>query len=126
MTGANGVPARRYHFGNGVADVVRDADLARIVLAGDLDTSTVQRVRLIVEGACERRPGRVVVDLAAVEFVDSHGLQLLADTHRRLTAEGASLVVVPPAEPVRRAFELTSLEWLFGDDSVEPGPQVPS
>jgi anti-anti-sigma factor len=118
MTGHNGVPARQDVFANDVADVVRDADLTQIVVSGDLDMSTVTRVRLVVEGARESGPEKVVVDLSGVEFVDSHGLQLLADTHRALTADGCPVVVVPPAGPARRAFELTGLDWLFGDESV--------
>ena len=32
-----------------------------------------------------------------------------------LTATGCILVVVPPPAPVRRAFEITGLDELFGD-----------
>jgi anti-anti-sigma factor len=115
MTRVNGTSSRRYEFGHGVAEIVPDADLTRIVLAGDLDMSTVAQARLIIERACESDPEKVVVDLSAVEFVDSHGLHLLATTHRALTATGCMLVVLPPSEPVRRAFEVTGLDGLFGD-----------
>jgi anti-sigma B factor antagonist len=118
MTRVNGDSSRRYEFASGVAEVVRDADVTRIVLAGDLDMSTVAGVRLIVERACESTPEKVVVDLSAVEFVDSHGLHLLAATHRALEADGCVLVVLPPSEPVRRAFEITGLDDLFGDNAV--------
>jgi anti-anti-sigma factor len=98
-----------------VAEIVPEADLTRIVLVGDLDMSTVAQARPIIERACESRPEKVVVDLSAVDFVDSHGLHLLVTTHRALTATGSRLVVVPPPEPVRRAFEITGLDELFGD-----------
>jgi anti-sigma B factor antagonist len=115
MTRVNGEgAARRYELGRGVAEVVRDGALTRIALAGDLDMSTVARVQLIIEGARESAPERIVVDLSDVEFVDSHGLHLLSTTHRALTADGCVLVVVPPPEPVRRAFEITGLDQLFG------------
>ena len=79
--------------------------------------STVERVRAAVENACERTSGELVVDLSRVDFVDSHGLQLLVNTHRRLVAEGCSLVVVPPAQHhVRRAFALTGLDSFFRDE----------
>jgi anti-sigma B factor antagonist len=115
MTRVNGNPSRRYGFGQGVAEIVPEADLTRIVLVGDLDMSTVAQARPIIERACESRPEKVVVDLSAVDFVDSHGLHLLVTTHRALTATGSRLVVVPPPEPVRRAFEITGLDELFGD-----------
>jgi anti-sigma B factor antagonist len=105
--------ARRYEFGGGVAEVVRDGALTRIALAGDLDMSTVARVQMIIDGECESAPERIVVDLSDVEFVDSHGLHLLSATHRALTADGCVLVVLPPRQPVRRAFEITGLDGLF-------------
>jgi anti-sigma B factor antagonist len=112
----NGLPAQRYQLGNGVVNVLRDGDLTRIVIVGDLDMSTVARVRLVVESACQSKPANVVVDLSAVEFVDSHGLHLLVETQRRVTADGCALVVVPPPDAIRRVFELTGLDWLFGDE----------
>ena len=116
MSVADGVPNRRYEFGSGVVDVLRGCDTTRIVLSGDLDLSTVARVRVAIESACVRAPANVVVDLSAVEFVDSHGLQLLVTTHRNVTAEECSLAVVPPSGHVRRAFTLTGLDWLFGGE----------
>ena len=115
MTRVNGSSSRQREFGQGVAEIAPHADLTRIVLSGDLDMSTVAQARPIIERACERRPEKVVVDLSAVDFVDSHGLHLLVTTHRALTATGSRLVVVPPPEPVRRAFEITGLDELFGD-----------
>jgi anti-sigma B factor antagonist len=115
MTRVNGAPSEQYEFAHGVAEVVRDPDATRIVLTGDLDMSTVARVRPIVESACESSPGTVVLDLSAIEFVDSHGFRLLVATHRALTADGCVLVVLPPPAPVRRAFEITGLDRLFGD-----------
>lgn len=113
MTQVN-AEARRYEFGAGVAVVVRDGALTRIALSGDLDMSTVPRVQAIIDGACEGSPERMVVDLSGVEFVDSHGLQLLSATHRALTADGCVFVVLPPPAPVRRVFEITGLDQLFG------------
>ena len=115
MTRVNGDSSRRYECPHGVAQIVRDADATRIVLTGDLDMSTVAQARPIVERVCESGSERVVVDLSAVEFVDSHGLHLLATTHRALTATGCVLAVIPPPNPVRRAFEVTGLDGLFGD-----------
>jgi len=114
MTRVSGAPSGPYEFGHGVVEVVRDPDATRIVLTGDLDMSAVARVRPIVESACERSPETVVLDLSGLEFVDSHGFQLLVATYRALRADGCVLVVLPPPAPVRRAFEITGLDHLFG------------
>ncbi|HEY1317419.1 MAG TPA: STAS domain-containing protein [Gaiella sp.] len=116
MTGVNWLPDRRYEFGHGAVALERDGDLRRVVVSGDLDLSTVARVRLAIESACESTPAKLVVDLSAVEFVDSHGLQLLVATQRRLAAGGCSLVLVPPVEHVRRVFTLTGLDRFLGEE----------
>lgn len=116
MTGANWLPNRRYDFGRGGVEVERDGDLTRLLVTGDLDLSTVARGRLAIERACERAPGKLVIDLSALEFVDSHGLQLLVATERILAAEGWDLALVPPAGHVRRVFTLAGLDWFFRDE----------
>lgn len=116
MNGANWLPHRRYELGRGRVDVERDGDLTRLLVTGDLDLSTVARVRLAIERACEGAPAELVIDLSAVEFLDSHGLQLLIATERTLTAEGWALNLVPPAGHVRRVFTLTGLDWFFRDE----------
>lgn len=113
MEGASWLPGRRHEFGHGAVELVSNGELTKVVVSGDLDLSTVARVRLALESACEESSAKLVVDLSAVDFVDSHGLQLLVSTHRALAAEGGSLVVLPPAEHVQRVFTLTGLDWFF-------------
>ena len=119
MTLGNGAASMRYEFENGAAEVRRDSDATRIVLTGDLDMSTVPRARTIVEAACAGNPGTVVLDLSAVDFVDSHGFQLLAATHQALTDNGCILVLIPPHGPVRRVFEITGFDHLFAEALAE-------
>lgn len=119
MTRVNGGSTESHELGRDVAEVISDPDATRIVLTGDLDMSTVGLVRPIVESACEHSPETVVLDLSAIEFVDSHGFHFLVATHRALTADGCVLVVLPPPGPVRRAFEIIGLDHLFG---VPPAP----
>lgn len=119
MTRGNGAPSTRYEFGNGAAEVGGDPDATRIVLTGDLDMSTAPRARAMVEAACAGNPGTVVLDLSSVDFVDSHGFQLLAATHQALTDNGCVLVLIPPHGPVRRVFEITGFDHLFDEALAE-------
>jgi anti-sigma B factor antagonist len=54
--------------------------------------------------------GRMVVDLAGVEAVDSAGLGELVLTHMWAEAAGYALKFASPSKPVRHLFELTHLE----------------
>ena len=93
-----------------VGDVLRDADVTTVFLQGELDLATASEVRLLLEEECSRRPAKLVVDLSAVEFIDSSGLNLLVATHRRLSDEGCLLVVASPSETVWRTLALTRLD----------------
>ena len=53
---------------------------------------------------------RIVIDLSAVEFIDSSGLGLLVNVQRRVERATAHLVIVEPTERVRRVFEVTRLD----------------
>jgi anti-anti-sigma factor len=76
-------------------------------LAGDLDTYTTE----LFEHELDRLHGlgaeRVIVDLAAVGFMDSTGLGLLLRAARRLRANGGDLVVVTADPRLLRILEIT-------------------
>jgi len=115
--GARSGAARWRASHDGVQDVVRADDVTRIVLEGEIDVHAVGRLRPFLEQECRGSAQRVVLDLTAVEFVDSHGLHLVAEMDRRLAAVGRPLVLVPPAESVWRAFVVTGLDQVL---IVEP------
>jgi anti-sigma B factor antagonist len=57
---------------------------------------------------------RVVVDLAAITFLDSSALNVLVRQEKELTARGVELtLVIPPATPAAAIFQLTHLTETF-------------
>ncbi len=63
--------------------------------------------------ALNRSTGRLVVDLAAVPFADSRGLEVLADAAAELQQTGQSLRLAGANETVRTVFEITELAPVF-------------
>ena len=118
MPGADRPPERRVEYPCGSVGTRSQGDVTPVLVSGDLDMLTTARVRLAIEGACKGTPTRVALDLSELEFIDSHGLELLVTTHRNLTADGCSLSVTPPSDGARRVFTLTGLDWLFDDEPV--------
>jgi anti-sigma B factor antagonist len=57
--------------------------------------------------------GRMVIDLAGVEFIDSSGLGELVLTHMWAEAAGYTLRFASPRKAVRHLFEITNLESLL-------------
>jgi anti-anti-sigma factor len=82
--------------------------VAVLRVAGDLDVATVDLVQeRLVEAQAPGRAG-LVLDLAAVGFLDSAGVHLLFGLVRR--GEGARVAfLVPPGTHARRVVEIAGL-----------------
>ena len=57
--------------------------------------------------------GRVVLDISAVPYVDSRGLESLVDVAQELAQSGKALKLCAVNETVRQAIELTGLSPQF-------------
>jgi len=80
----------------------RNEDGTTVVrLVGDLDLALRERASRVIAGAV-RAGGPLVLDLAAVRFVDSSGVAVLLQCHRACTEAGVDLRLraVPP-QPLR-------------------------
>lgn len=85
-----------------------------VALHGELDVSTVGRVRDALGRAIEDSTvDLVVVDLVEVTFIDSTGLMTLLNALRRLVRRGARLVLACSNPTVLRLFESTRTDETF-------------
>ena len=57
--------------------------------------------------------GRLVIDVAEVAYLDSRGLEILADAAVELQATGQSLRLAGANETLRTVFEITELGPMF-------------
>lgn len=89
--------------------------------SGDLDLATVDRFRASVDTALAQAPQALVVDLAAVDFLDSSGIAVLAAALKAQRSGGRAIAAVNPQPIVRHAIELVGLSMLF-DVSGIPAP----
>ena len=76
-------------------------------LSGEIDASSSSTLASWLDPL----PGtdRLALDLAGVAFLDSSGLRVLIDAHRRAEAAGRRLVIVNPSAVVQRLFEISGL-----------------
>ena len=94
-------------------EVLQDdsGDDTTVRLSGELDISTAAELeRLLSDLAVPDGPGRIVIDLRDLRFMDSTGLRLLVTADLRLRREGRELALIPGPEPVHRVFRLAMLE----------------
>jgi anti-sigma B factor antagonist len=84
-----------------------DDGVACLALHGELDLASAP----ILEGSLlevERQaPSRLVIDLSALQFLDSTGLRLLLAAHSRAQQRGAELVLRPGEPAVQRVFDVS-------------------
>ncbi|MGI8330524.1 STAS domain-containing protein [Actinomadura scrupuli] len=99
-----------------------------IELRGELDIAYVPALRAQITVILrERDPGRLVLDLTGLEFIDSTGLSVLVWAHRRLSERGNRLCLVAPGAQVRRILRVTGLhERLNVHQTVEDALALPS
>ena len=88
----------------------RLGDTVVISFAGELDISSAARVEKELASVEEGAPPVIVLDLSALEFMDSTGLRLVVGADHRARARGARLAVVRGREAVQRIFRITRLE----------------
>jgi len=80
-----------------------------LVVEGEIDIATSSRLIAALNEAVTEAVNSLVVDLSAVQFMDSTGLALLLGAYRRLRRRGLGFAVVCPGGPVRRVFEVTDM-----------------
>jgi anti-sigma B factor antagonist len=83
-----------------------------VVLAGELDLYNADVVRETLLECCAEEPGRLVIDLGGVEFVDSTALGVLVEARARMSNPEAFALAAPGLE-ARRALEVSGLDRHF-------------
>jgi len=82
--------------------------------SGDLDVFTAPRLRSVVFDPSSCSQALLVLDLSAIDFIDSTGLGVLVATRRWTRSRSAELViVVRPGSVVARLLSLAGLDAVF-------------
>jgi anti-sigma B factor antagonist len=82
-------------------------------ISGELSMRTAPRVHRQLLKALRRIPALLVLDLSALEAVDTAGMATLIQVLRYLRSQGGVLRLAEAGEQTRRMIALTRLESLF-------------
>jgi anti-sigma B factor antagonist len=86
-----------------------DADSVTLVLRGEVDIASAPMLEAALREVERSRPRRIVLDLAALDFVDSTGVHLLINAQERARAQRHELVLTRVPSHAQRLFDLTGV-----------------
>ena len=94
--------------------VAQRADATVIDIGGELDMSTCGQLRDAIQSHIGAATG-IVLDLAAVSFVDSSAIRVMIEARAAALAAGGSLTIRNPSAPVHRVLTVAGVLDLFTD-----------
>jgi anti-anti-sigma factor len=98
----------------------RQGEKLIITVAGELDVSTAPILQRELERAADESASSIRLDLSALRFMDSTGLQLVLSTASRAQEAGRDLELVRSTNSVQRVFQVAGLEERL--TFVDPDP----
>jgi anti-sigma B factor antagonist len=96
---------------------INDIDVLK--LEGRIDAANAKDIKEKVGGLSKENRVKLVIDLGAVDFIDSSGLGSLVASFRSVNKLGGDIKIAALQDPIRSIFELTRLHRVFDiyDDS---------
>jgi anti-sigma B factor antagonist len=94
-----------------VVDLPADG-VAGVAVRGEVELATAPELTVALEEGIRRSSGAFVVDLVAVDFLDSSGVACLVRARALLGRDERALALVCPPGRVRRVLELTGIDEL--------------
>jgi len=84
-----------------------------VALAGESDVYTYDQLRSALEAEATRGVPLLIVDLSALEFMDSSGVQVLLDIRVMMNDRGGKLALAGPQNTVARVLNLVGADQLI-------------
>src|SRR5690349_13977072 len=108
-------------------DVQERDGFAVLAVSGEVDVATVPRLREQLHGLVAQGSNKIIVNLDAVDFLDSTGLGVLVGALKRVRSNDGELYLVCTQPRIRKGFEVTGLTKVFSlfdsvDDAVAQYP----
>jgi anti-sigma B factor antagonist len=89
-------------------------DVAIVALTGEVDIYSAPQFKETLVRGIDEGARHIIVDLAAVTFIDSTALGVLVSGAKRVRPQNGTLDIVCSDENITRIFEITGLDRIFG------------
>jgi anti-sigma B factor antagonist len=91
-----------------------------LTLRGEIDVYTAPRLRQAIIDLVDGGAAHIIVDMSAVDFLDSTGLGVLVGGLKRVKVKDGSLSIVTSQDKILKIFDITGLNKVFAiHDSVD-------
>ena len=86
----------------------------RIKLRGEIDHHSAAAVRTAIDDMIRsKRPSELIIDMSAVDFMDSSGLGLIMGRYNTIKEIGGSVTVADPTPATEKIMRLAGLERII-------------
>ncbi|MEX1163524.1 MAG: STAS domain-containing protein [Nitriliruptor sp.] len=112
--------------------VVEDRGWTVVIVRGVVDVASAPELLQTLQEVQFGGSGRILVDLDQVELLDSYGIGVLVDAHKRARSHDSRLVVLVTRERLRHVLERAGLDAMLqlvaeADEVLAPGdPSTPA
>lgn len=84
-----------------------------VELRGDVDLSRSPELRVALLEMAAEQPGRIVLDLSGVDYMDSSGVATLVEALQHQRKHGGKVVLCGLGPKVKSIFEIARLDMVF-------------
>jgi len=102
-----------------VVEVFARGGVPIVRIRGEIDLSNADAVLASIEAARDEDAPGLIVDLQALDYLDSAGVRLLFRASRSVGASGRFVAIVPPDGPARRVLDLADASTVFALEDSE-------
>lgn len=86
-----------------------DGNTDLVELFGEIDVYTAPDLRKNLSDTLESGPNNLIINLEGVRYIDSSGLSVLLEMHKRAQAKNGMLSVISTHSQILKLFNLTGL-----------------
>lgn len=94
-------------------EVQRTATETHVSIRGSLDINSAPLLAVEIDAVVATKPSRVVVDLAALDLIDSSGVAALVKLYKGVRSHGGALVINGAHDQPLAIFKLLRMDKVF-------------
>jgi anti-sigma B factor antagonist len=94
-------------------DVQRNNSATTLTVRGSLDINTASQLAEEIDRILAGRPGSVLVDLSALDLIDSSGVAALVKLYKGVRAGGGAITITGARDQPLSIFKLLRMDKVF-------------